>query len=255
MATRIHDRAARVARMLVLLVPVLCQSSCRAPGRNANGSLVQDTTLQYRVPIEELRSDLLAYARYFQSQVELASQEIEAGTDDRDTRKAVLRWKLQMAADVHEADTPLELIEVLLDTWALSLRITKYFTEGEGKALFGAEQPKAVATATRLQHRIESIAREHLPEDEYASASQRIEEYARENPFGGVFSEEIVEEGKEPRGGFASWLSAPFRAVGKVGESLDPTSRLADSVDRFALFLQDYPAQVRVQLWAQSTRC
>jgi hypothetical protein len=230
-----------------LLGLLVCQPACRSSQKEQKSSLVEDSQLEKQVLIEDLRADLLAYSRYFQTQIELASEEIKAGEGDQKTRKALLLWKLQMVGDVHEADTPLDLIEVLLDTWALTVRITKYFTEGEGKALFGDEQPEAVATATRLQHRIESVAEDHLPPDEFASAAKRVEEYARKNPMTGMFVDELKEEASVPPKHFANWLSAPFRAVGQVGKQLDPTSRLADAVDRFALFLKDYPAQVRVQ--------
>lgn len=207
---------------------------------------------------KQLQTDLKEFLAYLEDEVSATAERIDAGSRDADVRKAALLWRIRVISRADQAMAADDPLKLLLNGWALCVRQVEYLQTGEGAALFADQQPEAVATAVRLRNRIEAIARTHLPEDEVPDLLRRIEAHARANPIHGVFELDVTQAfsaGEDGRSLLQRFVGSPLRSLARVGQdALDPTSRLADSVDRFTELVQDYPALLRWQaqlLWLQ----
>lgn len=199
---------------------------------------------------QTLERDLVRFAELVETEVSRTADRIEAATDDRAIRRAALMWKLKILPNMQEdlaTDAP---IEVLVEWWTLWLRVSEYLQDGAGSEIFGQWQKEAAGTASRILREMEALGREYVQADRQTKVIRQINAYARRHPITGLFEHEHVEELDETEQGQSLVelvLGAPFRAVGKVQEGLDPTSRLSRSVDRFTDLMSDYPAMVRWQ--------
>ena len=144
-----------------------------------------------------------------------------------------------------------------MDVWAYCIRQTKYLQTGEGKNLFRDQQPLAVQTAVRLQQAAETVARKYMADDESPDVIRALEAYARANPIRGVFAHEVSESfsaGGKGKSLLTQIIDMPFALTRGSRDVLDPTSSLAQAVDRFRELMEDYPALVRWQtqlLWLE----
>ena len=200
---------------------------------------------------QELVPILRRFSRYFASEVSDSAARIERKSTQRDVRRATLIWRLKLIPGMEDLLASDDPFAILLDAWALCVRMSQYLQEGEGKDLFGEQQKLAVETAQRLQTRIEEIARNYVAENNWDKLSKQIEAYAKQNPIHGVFAFEapVPFSKAEPGRSVAELvLGAPLRAAQKVGEGLDPTLRLSQSVDRFRDLMEEYPALLRWQM-------
>jgi hypothetical protein len=233
---------------VTLLIP---SSGCQAPERDRPGEQRLDAGLALPRPSTTvLRDALERFVEFAESRVADAAERIERETTDREVRRAALIWKLELLPDMQADLQDKEPLEMLLDSWALWVRLSQYLQAGEGQDLFGPQQPLAVAATAGILQAVEALAREHLPAKEQEAIVRRINVYAREHPIRGVFAHESVADFaqvEEGRNTIQRLLGAPLRAMGRVGEGLDPTLSLSRSVDRLTELMSDYPALVRWQ--------
>lgn len=208
-----------------------------------------------------LREDIERFVDYAESEVTAAADEIEAHSADAAVRKAALLWKVGLLNRTNEALATKKSLPMLLDAWAFCVRQADYLQRGDGKEIFRDQQQLAIGAAVRLRNRIEAIAREHLPENKLPETNRQIESFAQANPITGMFAFDTVEsftDDEQGESALSRIVGAPWRALSRAGKAgsdvLDPTSRLADSVDRFTELMKDYPALMRWQtqlLWLQ----
>jgi len=209
----------------------------------------------------ELREDLERFVDYAEAEVAAAADQVEAHTADPAVRKAALLWKVGLIQNANEALHAKKPLPMLLDAWAFCVRQADYLQRGEGKDIFRDQQQPAIDAAGRMRNRIERIARQHLPEDKLPEVSRQIESFAQANPMTGVFAFEATQSFSADEQGeslLSRIVGAPWRALAMAGKAgsdvLDPTSKLADSVDRFTELMKDYPSLVRWQtqlMWLQ----
>ncbi len=225
-------------------VALTVQGGCKTPEPARDSPLVH-TQGFLQQDGEVLQGELAQFMEFAESEITSAADRIEAHSENRAVRRAALLWKIEIVPEfreTHDAEDPRAL---LVDNWALCVRMSRYLKHGDGKALFGGQQATAVDAARRVQERIESVAREHLPEQSLSTLRPQIETYAREHPIRGVFVHEEAEELSDRRSVWSVVAGAPFWAAGKLRKALDPTQRLSLAVDRFIDLMEDYPSLVR----------
>lgn len=197
-----------------------------------------------------LERELWQFIRFAEAAVSQTADRIEAEAEDPVIRRAALEWQLKLLVDMQRDLTEKEPLPMLLDLWALWVRVDDYLREGEGAELFGQWQSQAQETAGTVVREIRAVARRHIPADKQSEIVAKINAYAREHPIRAVFRHETARDfnqAEEGRSVLQRIFAAPFKAVGSVREGLDPTTRLARSVDRFTELMSDYPAIVRWQ--------
>lgn len=252
----------RAAPPLLFVGLFVAQAGCAAtPGPKTETSLTEMGGPRTETTKAALREDLGRYVQYAEAVVAAAADQIEARSADPAVRKAALLWKVGLIQNANEALYAKKPLAMLLDAWAFCVRQADYLQRGEGKNIFQDQQQLAIDAAGRIRNRIEAIAREHLPQDELPEVNRQIEAFAQANPMTGVFAVEATKSFSANEDGeslLSRIVGAPWRALAMAGKAgsdfLDPTSRLADSVDRFTDLMEDYPSLVRWQtqlMWLQ----
>ena len=159
----------------------------------------------------------------------------------------------------NDMDCDLDPRMVLLNYWVFAVRMYDYFSSGEGSGLFGDAQPIAVQASGRIRKRALSLAQTYFPGDRLSQVAREVETRARQTPIRHLSQinddvELYTEETTSAKGALSWLVASPWRAVIAGKRALDPTAKLAESIDRFTDMLQDYPSLVRWQtelLWLQ----
>ena len=204
---------------------------------------------------QALATDLDEFSQHAISEIEAASDALENKPAGSGAARAALRWRLLGVSSVQAEGVQLEPVARLLDLWSLFTRLRDYYTLGDGKDLFGPDQHIAVDTTTRLENEIETIAQRHIPPEQLPQVVRTVDEYAKSHPYTGTNIDEIADDLSDNKEGINILnliLSSPARAAGAAGKALDPTSSLAQAVDRFTAMAEDYPRIMRWQaklLW------
>lgn len=248
---------ARSAGRCVLIVVLLAiHTGCASPKRAAKRTALPEVSTLASGRVEnELQEDLSQFVEYAESEIGAVAEQIEAGTQDVEVKKAALLWKVEFTQATAKRSLQKKSMAHLMDAWAFTIRQANYLQSGEGKNLFGDQQPLAVQAAARIQKAVEAIARKYAADDELPKIVRHLEAYARANPIRGVFAFEVPESfssGEEVQSMLSKILNVPWAFTKSSRDALDPTSSLARSVDRFTELLDDYPAMVRWQtqlLW------
>jgi methyl-accepting chemotaxis protein len=183
-----------------------------------------------------------------------ARSQLDELQPDFKTRKMSLihRTRFRQALNTMlERDDP---IEAFIETWALSVRITNHFKDGEGKNIFGEHQHIAVTSSEKLQTEIERIGKILLKNKTYVETQSKINKFAQTNPITKNFSNTIlfvtkIKPGEQ--GLFDDVISlplAPFKAMTGVDRTASAIYGLRDSADRIADVAEELPESARWQL-------
>lgn len=236
----------RTLRAVLALLPLLvaCASSpLRWPGFMGGGGA--------RITQEELRGEIDLLGTRFFTAVDATGDRIAAATAERDVRRRTLLWKLRMLPLVETALAVEEPRQSYLGLLTLAVTQHAYLSEGEGKALFGAEQPLAVAEAERLEADARSVGTRFLTTRELARVLAEVEALAARHPIRGVFQAEGVVAGFEAAGsrGTFGWVldipMAPFRALEGVDEGARAIHAFNQTARRFSDVVARLPEVMR----------
>ncbi|MCH9002002.1 MAG: hypothetical protein IIC02_05450 [Planctomycetes bacterium] len=251
----IAKSAGRCGILIILLaMPTGCANSKRSAARMTlpNGRVVKPGEVG-----NELQEDLSQFMDYAENQIGTTADQIEAGTQDDEVRKAALRWKVELMQTSAKRPPQNKSMAFLMDAWTFCIRTTNYFQSGEGKNLFRDQQPLAIQAAARVQKAVETVARKHIAADQLPDVIRSLESYARANPMHGIFVHEVPESfsaGHEGKSVLSHVLDVPLELIRSGRRALDPTSSGAQALDRFTELMADYPALVRWQaqlLWLE----
>src|SRR5262245_6331135 len=142
-----HDCAMQARRVAGLLLVLVC-------GLAGCANVIQ------RIPFiggvasgateSELRSGLAIWAVSFSTLVTAASDRIRNESKRSETRRNTLLWQLRMIPLSRQAAYRDDAQEAYVASLALASAQQHYLTEGDGRALFGEQQPIAQATAEKL---------------------------------------------------------------------------------------------------------
>ena len=241
-----------VFRALVLVITILYVSGCTQQQVQTLGR--SSTPTIARISKEELRELLNNFEEFATAAVAQAASQVDELQPDFKTRKMSLlhRTRFKQALNTMlKRDDP---IEAFIETWALSVRTTNYFKDGEGNDLFGEHQHIAVTTSEKLQTEIERIGKIFLKNNTYIETQNKISQFAQTNPITGNFSNTIsfvtkVKPGEQRL--FEDVINlplSPFKAMTGVDRTASAIYGLRDSADHIADVAEELPESARWQL-------
>ncbi|RIK65828.1 MAG: hypothetical protein DCC65_11915 [Planctomycetota bacterium] len=201
---------------------------------------------------EELRDRLDQFEDSFEAQVRKASDEILERDSSRRMKRLTLIWQMRMVPMLRntlDQDNPLGAV---LDSWTLCLRMRAFLTEGDGKSLFGEQQPIAVRAATECEAEIRRIAELVLTPQMIQDTQSRVRDVATKHPLFGEFSGADVRTAIA--GGDDRVLQdvlaiplAPFRWLGGVDETAQAIKGFTAVSARLTDVVQGLAADARLQ--------
>ncbi|MBE0537174.1 MAG: hypothetical protein IH624_16045 [Phycisphaerae bacterium] len=142
----------------------------------------------------------------------------------------------------------------LIENWELCARLSYYFAQGDGAALYGPAAAQMMAAAQRNEAEAERVAAAYLPEATYEEAHKLVHNFAKTHPIQGTFGNLIlyVTESHPGRPNpFQQVLTAPlapFRAMEGMDNTGYAIHRFTDTANRFNEILSDTPESMRWQM-------
>ncbi|MBN1343131.1 MAG: hypothetical protein JXQ73_10650 [Phycisphaerae bacterium] len=204
---------------------------------------------------EELRDILGDFEDFFQSAVKQAANELDETLGDRQTRRVTLEWRVRMIPACHTALKQADPVKAFLESWVLCARMRLYFTEGDGRTLFGKQQSVAVDASKQVEAEIERIGKLFLSSDAFAKTREDVYRVAGQQPITNVFvgagyRSAVAAKDKGPDT-FAAVLTlplAPFRTFQGIDRGAAAIVGLTDTADRFTDVVDDLPESTRWQM-------
>jgi len=203
---------------------------------------------------EELRKALDNFEEYAASVVKEVADEIDELEPGVRTQKTNLLQRARLRQGFSTMVEQKDPIIALIETWGLCVRYRKYLEVGEGSKLYGKYQDKAVAGAGRIEERIEEIGREFLKEDVFLETRTQVQNFARQHPITGTYSDIIVFATESKPGqpsAFEDVLSipmSPFTAIKGVDRTATEISQARVSLDHISDIVKNLPESARWQL-------
>ncbi|HEX5067808.1 MAG TPA: hypothetical protein VFY49_16935, partial [Myxococcota bacterium] len=242
-------RRLSMALLALLLLTTGC-SILRAPMRWVGiGGAGGDVTL------EGLRQELAFQAASFAGAVTTASDDITGATTNRRIRRYALIWRLRVIPLAQRAAFNDDPRAGYLQSLLLATLQRNYFETGDGKDLFGPQQPIAIETAQRLEQQAADIGQRFLKKQELAAVVAEVKRYAAQFPIQGrEFSMQRAISGAaqlQQSDLFTQVLSiplAPFRALEGVDSGAQAIREFNVTARRFNDILAQLPEQLRGEL-------
>jgi hypothetical protein len=202
----------------------------------------------------ELRAALAVWSASFASLVTAASDGIRAESRARDVRRSTLLWQLRMIPLARQAAFRPDAQEAYVATVAVATAQHEYLTEGEGRALFGAQQPLAADAAARLEQDVLDVGRVFLSDAQIGRLQRQVDELVSSHPIRGVFAADALVQGftdPELRGAF-TWVvdlpMVPFRALSGVSDTAQAVHAFNETAREFTETVNELPHLTRWEL-------
>jgi hypothetical protein len=238
----------RIAALLLATITVTGCGSLRLPFTGAS------QIFGARMTEEELRSEIGGFATRFGGVVGSAAEDISDATDQRVIRKRTLLWRMRMIPAAQAAAFTDSAQEGYLRALGLSIAQRLYLTEGDGRALFGAQQPIAVDVANSLEQDALQIGALFLSPEKQQQVKSDVEALARKNPIvGRDFSLQRVKNVSQQAASSASLMSvltfplAPFKALEGVDSGAAAIRDFNATAEMFSRIVAQLPAQIRAE--------
>ena len=205
---------------------------------------------------QDLADDLRSYAAQFSAIVSGAADEIHDRADSRRARRGTLVWKLRLVPAVYETAFEDDPQEAYVETLGLAIAQHQYLSEGDGRKIFGDQQPLAVNAARELEEAAREIGTRFLDEPQMARLVGEVEGLARRSPIRGPdFSLESarkelakIESGSSGLGWVIGIPMSPFRALEGVGTTGTAMLEINRTAAEFSEVIEALPLQNRWQI-------
>lgn len=251
------SRVTRLVRLTYFVVIISVMTGCAAVDKKKKNDIDADVgIIKSDRELTALRDEVTLFVKNLESATRITADSIERNTNDIPVRGAALAWKVEVLWLTSDVDYARDPRIRLLNCCVFTVRLLDYFTTGEGKELFGDQQPLAVQTAESLQQSVESLAREYLPDERLSEFYSTVKAKARKSPIRGLFQiddRDFYNESASTESALSRLFNLPGSVVLIGRKALDPTSSLARSVDRFNALMDDYPSMMRREaqlLWS-----
>lgn len=202
----------------------------------------------------ELRAALGVWSTSFSSLVTAASDRIRAESKERAVRRHTLLWQLRMIPLARDAAFRPDAQEAYVAGLAVATAQHAYLTDGEGRALFGAQQAIAADAASKLEQDILALGRVFLSERQIQRLQTEVDALVAQHPIRGVFAADAVVQGfSDPkvRGTF-SWVvdlpMVPFRALSGVSDTAQAIHAFNETAHEFTETVNELPHLTRWEL-------
>ncbi|MGD8376032.1 MAG: hypothetical protein PVF68_07820 [Acidobacteriota bacterium] len=215
--------AATIPTALLLLVAASCASAPKQTSLMKAAKNVGVTAQELRLRVRDLAPQVGGI-------VEDAADEIAAASPDPQIRRAALRWKLEAIPRTNQAVFRQDPLLALVDVWAFTLQLRTYLTEGDGRDLFGPQQPIALDAAEQMIDTVEALALRASATGNIDAARELIAGWAAETPIEGPSLTRVSMVN------FVADVAAASRAGGfaTVGQLQTDVADLAARIDLFA---------------------
>lgn len=204
---------------------------------------------------EDLSAELSAFAVRFAAQVDNAAGDISDATRDRRIRRNALLWRLRAIPLVQQVAFNTNPQEAYLYTLTLAEMMQQYLSDGDGRALFGPQQPIAIDTATRLRDDALEIGGRFLTRAQLQRVSAEVDKLAAQYPMLGrefSFQNPIAAVEQVRSSDVFSLVMgiplSPFRALEGVDSGAAAIRNFNQTARRFSDIVDGLPEQLRGQL-------
>ena len=186
----------------------------------------------------ELRIRLYDFADSFSGIVEIAADQISAGTDDPVIQRRALQWKISATAEVYQAAFGTDPLGAYTDVWAFTKQMHYFLdTGGPGQDLFGDQQAEAVATARILERRIHTLGQMASESGNISSLEENLEPWVRNHPLKNL---QFTRESTTPF--WAEYVASAGGAMASVGRMEES---LQDLIARMDIMSENLRKQAR----------
>ena len=241
--------------VLPLLAVLLLEPGCASIRSLRVPFMSGESGMRGRMTLEGLGQELAFQATSFTAAVSTAADDIQDQTESRRIRRNALLWRLRMIPIAQRA----AFAEDPRAGYIRSLQITvlqrRYFETGDGRDLFGPQQPIAIDAAKRLEQQAIEIGQRFLKRAELQRVVAEVDENAEHFPIQGrEFSLQRAISGTlqlQESDLITSVLSiplAPFRALQGVDSGAQAIREFNVTARRFTDVASNLPEQIRGQL-------
>jgi hypothetical protein len=202
----------------------------------------------------DLRAALGTWATSFASLVTAASDRIRAESQERTVRRHTLLWQLRMVPLARQAAFGTAAQESYVAALAVATAQHAYLTEGEGRALFGAQQPIAASAARQIEQDALAIGRSFLSDEQIERLQRDVDALVAEHPIRGVFAADALVQGfADPKvrsafGWVVNLPLVPFRALAGVSDTAQAVQNFNETAEEFTRTVDELPHQTRWEL-------
>lgn len=202
----------------------------------------------------DLHAALAVWARSFQGLVVAACDQIRAASREREARRSSLIWQIRLIPLSKQAAFLPDAQEAYVTALALATAQRDYLESGEGRELFGAQQPIAVDAARQIQANAVGVGRAFLNDRQLARLQAEVDQLVARHPIRGTFGAEALFEGfaETSSSGLFSWVidlpMVPFRALSGVSDTAQAVSAFNETAREFTDTVADLPHLTRWQL-------
>ncbi len=186
---------------------------------------------------QALRHQTREFVGEFAAAIQHATEEVSHAADDRRIKEDAVRWRIGAIRSIRQATLRPSPTLAIVDSWALCRQMSAYLASDAGRELFGSGQGTALTNAQAMEARVAAMARRGLSRSELKEVDDFLAGYVKEFPLRNLDFE------REP-------VAARWEAVGGPRQTPSGTTAeaLADLSDRFQIFTEQVPAELRWRL-------
>jgi hypothetical protein len=202
----------------------------------------------------ELQDALAGWAGGFQTQVAAACDRIRDATRERGPRRNCLFWQLRMVPLSKQAAFRADPQEGYVAALALASAQRAYLEQGEGAALFGAQQPVAIEAARSIESQALAIGRSFLSASQLKRLDSEVDTLVANHPIGGSFSADALITSftggtvRKTFGWVVNLPMVPFRALSGVSDTAQAVHQFDETAREFTETVGQLPPLARWQL-------
>lgn len=131
----------------------------------------------------ELRIHLNEFSRFFSGTIEEAADKIISETNSDLVKHNALEWKINIIPRAMESLVILDPVAAGIDIFALCIQMNHFFTDGNGKDLFGDQQYIAVKASGDILNEARSLSDAFRSPAYRKETEQQLQDWARDNPI------------------------------------------------------------------------
>lgn len=204
-----------------------------------------------RLTEEELRAQLADYAGRFAAAVSATTYDITQGTRDRTVRRAALLWRVRIVPLVQQAAFEEDPQAAYISVLTIVVMVHQFLTEGDGRDVFGTEQPKAIQLMRELERDLLEIAAGFLDAEQIERVRADVEEFARQQPIRSGFAVPTLQAAlvQARRSTRFQWIvelpMSPFRALEGVSSGAEAIYEFNATAREFTEIVARLPERIR----------
>jgi hypothetical protein len=249
---RVRREIVKLTKLILLCTMVAGIIGCGSGSTKTVGR--REVTRKGQLSKVELRDELERFEDFFVSTMTQTADEIDDTHETRRIRREGQQMRTRIIESLFAMTASDDSVVAFLDTWGLVIRLRIYLERGAGSHLYGKDQPDIVNFIKLAEKEIAHIGQLFLKPDQFEDAQRGLEEFARQHPITGIYSNLVVyatHEEPEEAGALMRTLSipmAPIRAMEGVDNTATSIHNVSNSVEQFSDIVQQLPRSARWQM-------